>query len=80
MLLVIAIVGTTIAPCSSFQQRYVIDKRITPRFMRDERIDLWLGIVLVVIGAAAMRPSPRRLRRTARIRQFHRRRRRRRGP
>ncbi|MGA2636620.1 NRAMP family divalent metal transporter [Methylocella sp.] len=55
MLLVIAIVGTTIAPWQLFfQQSYVIDKRITPRFMRYERIDLWLGIVLVVIGAAAM--------------------------
>src|SRR6202789_1238372 len=34
MLLVIAIVGTTIAPWQLFfQQSYVIDKRITPRFM-----------------------------------------------
>ncbi|VTZ51316.1 putative manganese transport protein [Methylocella tundrae] len=55
MLLVIAIVGTTIAPWQLFfQQSYVIDKRITPRFMRYERVDLWLGIVLVVIGASAM--------------------------
>jgi Mn2+/Fe2+ NRAMP family transporter len=55
MLLVIAIVGTTIAPWQLFfQQSYVIDKRITPRFIRYERIDLWLGIVLVIIGAAAM--------------------------
>ncbi|CAN2535903.1 Divalent+metal+cation+transporter+MntH [Methylocapsa aurea] len=55
MLLIIAIVGTTIAPWQLFfQQSYVIDKRITPRFIRYERIDLWLGIVLVVIGAAAM--------------------------
>ncbi len=35
MLLVIAIVGTTIAPWQLFfQQSYVIDKRITPRFIR----------------------------------------------
>ncbi|MGO9674810.1 MAG: NRAMP family divalent metal transporter [Methylocella sp.] len=55
MLLVIAIVGTTIAPWQLFfQQSYVIDKRITPRFMRYERVDLWLGIVLVMIGAIAM--------------------------
>ena len=55
MLLVIAIVGTTVAPWQLFfQQSYIIDKRITPRFMRYERADLWLGIVLVVIGAAAM--------------------------
>jgi len=55
MLLVIAIVGTTVAPWQLFfQQSYVIDKRITPRFMQYERIDLWLGIVLVIVGAVAM--------------------------
>ncbi|MDR3375573.1 MAG: divalent metal cation transporter [Ancalomicrobiaceae bacterium] len=55
MLLIIAIVGTTIAPWQLFfQQSYVIDKRITPRFMKYERADLWFGIVLVVIGAVAM--------------------------
>ncbi|MBV8665872.1 MAG: divalent metal cation transporter [Burkholderiaceae bacterium] len=55
MLLIIAIVGTTVAPWQLFfQQSYVIDKRITPRFIRYERIDLWLGIVLVVVGAVAI--------------------------
>ena len=55
MLLIIAIVGTTIAPWQLFfQQSYVIDKRITPRFIRYERLDLWLGIALVIIGAVAM--------------------------
>ena len=55
MLLIIAIVGTTIAPWQLFfQQSYVIDKRITPRFMKYERADLWIGIGLVVIGAVAM--------------------------
>ncbi|ANZ21462.1 Mn2+ or Fe2+ transporter [Streptomyces noursei ATCC 11455] len=55
MLLIIAIVGTTVAPWQLFfQQSYVIDKRITPRFMRYEKADLWIGIVIVVIGAAAM--------------------------
>ena len=55
MLLVIAIVGTTIAPWQLFfQQSYVIDKRITPRFMSYEKADLWVGIVLVIVGAAAM--------------------------
>jgi Mn2+/Fe2+ NRAMP family transporter len=55
MLLIIAIVGTTIAPWQLFfQQSYVIDKRITPRFMKYERADLWIGIVLVIIGAVAM--------------------------
>jgi NRAMP (natural resistance-associated macrophage protein)-like metal ion transporter len=55
MLLIIGIVGTTIAPWQLFfQQSYVIDKRITPRFIRYERADLWLGIVLVLIGAVAI--------------------------
>jgi Mn2+/Fe2+ NRAMP family transporter len=55
MLLIIAIVGTTIAPWQLFfQQSYVIDKRITPRFIRYQRLDLWLGIALVVVGAVAM--------------------------
>jgi NRAMP (natural resistance-associated macrophage protein)-like metal ion transporter len=55
MLLIIAIVGTTVAPWQLFfQQSYVIDKRITPRFMRYERADLWIGILLVIIGAVAM--------------------------
>jgi len=55
MLLVIGIVGTTIAPWQLFfQQSYVIDKRITPRFIRYEKADLWIGIVIVVVGAAAL--------------------------
>ena len=55
MLLIIAIVGTTVAPWQLFfQQSYIIDKRITPRFIRYERVDLWIGIVIVVFGAAAM--------------------------
>jgi Mn2+/Fe2+ NRAMP family transporter len=55
MLLIIAIVGTTVAPWQLFfQQSYVIDKRITPRFMAYEKADLWIGIALVVVGAVAM--------------------------
>ena len=55
MLLIIAIVGTTIAPWQLFfQQSYVIDKRITPRFIAYERIDLWIGILIVIAGAVAM--------------------------
>jgi Mn2+/Fe2+ NRAMP family transporter len=55
MLLIIAIVGTTVAPWQLFfQQSYLIDKRITPRFIRYERVDLWIGIVIVVLGAGAM--------------------------
>ena len=48
-------VGTTVAPWQLFfQQSYVVDKRITPRFIKYERLDLWLGISFVVIGAVAM--------------------------
>jgi Mn2+/Fe2+ NRAMP family transporter len=55
MLLIIGIVGTTVAPWQLFfQQSYVIDKRITPRFMRYEKADLWIGIAIVVIGGAAV--------------------------
>jgi Mn2+/Fe2+ NRAMP family transporter len=55
MLLVIGIVGTTVAPWQLFfQQSYVIDKRITPRFIRYERLDLWIGIGLVTVGAVAI--------------------------
>jgi Mn2+/Fe2+ NRAMP family transporter len=55
MLLMIAIVGTTIAPWQLFfQQSYVVDKRITPRFMTYEKADLAIGIGCVVIGAIAL--------------------------
>src|SRR5487761_1880105 len=55
MLLIIGIVGTTVAPWQLFfQQSYVIDKRITPRFMKYEKADLWIGIVVVVVGGAAL--------------------------
>ena len=55
MLLIIAIVGTTVAPWQLFfQQSYVIDKRITPRFLKYEKIDLWIGIFIVIVGAGAM--------------------------
>ena len=55
MLLIIAIVGTTVAPWQLFfQQSYLIDKRIGPRFMAYSRIDLWVGIAVVIVGAVAM--------------------------
>jgi NRAMP (natural resistance-associated macrophage protein)-like metal ion transporter len=55
MLLIIGIVGTTVAPWQLFfQQSYVIDKRITPRFIGYEKADLWIGIVIVIIGGVAM--------------------------
>lgn len=55
VLLIIAIVGTTVAPWQLFfQQSNVVDKRITPRFMGYERADTVLGAFVVVIGAAAL--------------------------
>jgi Mn2+/Fe2+ NRAMP family transporter len=55
VLLVIAIVGTTVAPWQLFfQQSNVIDKRITPRWINYERVDTWLGAGVVVVGAAAL--------------------------
>ena len=55
MLLIIAIVGTTVAPWQLFfQQSYLIDTRIGPRFMAYSRIDLWVGIAVVIVGAVAM--------------------------
>ena len=55
VLLIIAIVGTTVAPWQLFfQQSNVIDKRITPRFIPYERADTTLGAFVVVGGAAAI--------------------------
>jgi Mn2+/Fe2+ NRAMP family transporter len=55
VLLIIAIVGTTVAPWQLFfQQSNVVDKRITPRFISYERADTVLGAFVVVIGAAAL--------------------------
>src|ERR1035441_1505048 len=55
VLLVIAIVGTTVAPWQLFfQQSNVVDKRITPRFIGYERADTVLGSVVVVAGAIAI--------------------------
>jgi Mn2+/Fe2+ NRAMP family transporter len=55
MLLIIGIVGTTVAPWQLFfQQSYVIDKRITPRFIRYEKADLMIGIGIVIVGGAAI--------------------------
>jgi Mn2+/Fe2+ NRAMP family transporter len=55
LLLIIGIVGTTVAPWQLFfQQSYIIDKRITPAFMTYEKADLWIGILVVMIGAIAM--------------------------
>jgi len=55
VLLIIAIVGTTVAPWQLFfQQSNIVDKRITPRFIGYERADTVIGSIVVVIGAAAI--------------------------
>ncbi len=55
VLLIIAIVGTTVAPWQLFfQQSNIVDKRITPRWINYERIDTVLGAVVVVLGAGAL--------------------------
>ncbi|OBJ36572.1 manganese transporter [Mycolicibacterium mucogenicum] len=55
VLLIIAIVGTTVAPWQLFfQQSNIVDKRITPRFIGYERADTVIGAVVVVTGAAAL--------------------------
>jgi NRAMP (natural resistance-associated macrophage protein)-like metal ion transporter len=55
VLLIIAIVGTTVAPWQLFfQQSNIVDKRITPRFIGYERVDTVIGAFVVVIGAAAL--------------------------
>lgn len=55
LLLIIGMVGTTVAPWQLFfQQSNVIDKRLTPRWMSYERADTAIGSVVVVIGATAL--------------------------
>ncbi|HYA45143.1 MAG TPA: NRAMP family divalent metal transporter [Acidimicrobiales bacterium] len=55
VLLVISIVGTTVAPWQLFfQQSNIVDKRITPRWINYERADTILGSFVTVTGAAAM--------------------------
>jgi NRAMP (natural resistance-associated macrophage protein)-like metal ion transporter len=55
ILLIIGMVGTTVAPWQLFfQQSNIIDKRITPRWINYERLDTWIGAVIVVVGAAAL--------------------------
>jgi Mn2+/Fe2+ NRAMP family transporter len=52
VLLIIAIVGTTVAPWQLFfQQSNIVDKRITSRWVNYERADTVLGSFVTVIGA-----------------------------
>lgn len=55
VLLIIAVVGTTIAPWQLFfQQSNVIDKRITPRWINFERTDTFIGAVIAPVAAATI--------------------------
>ncbi|HEX9038491.1 MAG TPA: NRAMP family divalent metal transporter [Ktedonobacterales bacterium] len=55
LLVLIAIVGTTVAPWQLFfQQSNVIDKRITPRWIGHERIDTIVGAFVTNITAAGL--------------------------
>jgi NRAMP (natural resistance-associated macrophage protein)-like metal ion transporter len=55
VLLIIAIVGTTVAPWQLFfQQSNIVDKRITPRWINYERADTVLGSFITVFAASAL--------------------------
>ncbi|MHB8220076.1 MAG: NRAMP family divalent metal transporter [Acidimicrobiales bacterium] len=55
VLLIIAIVGTTVAPWQLFfQQSNIVDKRITPRWINYERVDTVLGSLVTVFAAALL--------------------------
>ncbi|MGB6206274.1 NRAMP family divalent metal transporter [Mycobacterium sp.] len=55
LMVIMAIVGTTVAPWQLFfQQSNVVDKRITPRWIPYGRADLVIGIVVVMCGAVAL--------------------------
>lgn len=52
---VVAMAGTTVAPWQLFlHQSYVVDKRITPRWLGYERVDTLLGTALFSLGAIAV--------------------------
>ena len=55
VLLIIAIVGTTVAPWQLFfQQSNIVDKRITPSWISYERADTVIGSFITVMGASAL--------------------------
>jgi Mn2+/Fe2+ NRAMP family transporter len=55
VLLVIALVGTTVAPWQLFfQQSNIVDKRITPRWINYERADTVVGSLITVFAAAVL--------------------------
>jgi Mn2+/Fe2+ NRAMP family transporter len=55
LLLVVAVVGTTVEPWQLFfQQSNVVDKRITPRWLNYERLDTGAGVLIEVAGAVVL--------------------------
>ena len=53
VLLIIAVVGTTVAPWQLFfQQSNIVDKRITPRWINYERVDTVVGSLITVLAAS----------------------------
>jgi NRAMP (natural resistance-associated macrophage protein)-like metal ion transporter len=55
VLLIIAIVGTTVAPWQLFfQQSNIVDKRITPRWINYERTDTIIGSLVTVMAASIL--------------------------
>ena len=55
LLLVLALVGATVAPWQLFfQQSNVVDKRITARWLSYERVDTVIGALIVIAGGCAV--------------------------
>jgi NRAMP (natural resistance-associated macrophage protein)-like metal ion transporter len=55
VLLIISIIGTTVAPWQLFfQESNIVDKKISPRWLNYERVDTILGSFIVVIVAALL--------------------------
>jgi NRAMP (natural resistance-associated macrophage protein)-like metal ion transporter len=55
ILLIVAIVGTTVAPWQLFfQQSNILDKRISPRWLKYERADTLVGAILCTTFASSM--------------------------
>jgi Mn2+/Fe2+ NRAMP family transporter len=55
ILLIVALIGTTVAPWQLFfQQSNVLDKRISPRWLNYERAETFFGAILTSVGAAGV--------------------------
>ena len=55
VLLIISIIGTTVAPWQLFfQESNIVDKRITPRWINYERVDTIVGSFIVVVVASIL--------------------------